>query len=485
VKNPHSKNLRAALNAIRLPAAEWIGLRQVREVTTHRYVRDGKPQVNETSDSQGIMVEVLAHGQFAYAASPRTDLESISDAATRAYEQAKRGAPWAVHPFTQAQRPAVQKDYFSPFETPVSRPSPKDVSDLLVEISEKLKISPQIIRTGAFAQTVDADVYFVSTNGSDAYQKFSTITTDFEATAQNGSVIQKRTDAGLRGKSYQGGLEYFLNTSDLWIRVARVAEQAIELAHADECPTDTTSLVIMPDQMMLQIHESIGHPLELDRILGDERNYAGWSFVGLEDFGQLQYGSPLMNVTFDPTVPNEFASYAFDDTGNSATREHLIKDGILLRGLGSLESQARGKVSGVANARASSWNRAPIDRMGNINLESGTSSMNEIIGSVEKGILMQSNRSWSIDDFRNKFQFGCEYARLIENGKLTRVVRNPNYRGVTLPFWRSLKKVGDPSTLGIFGTPYCGKGEPNQIIRVGHASPVCLFENVEVFGGGK
>jgi predicted Zn-dependent protease len=235
--------------------------------------------------------------------------------------------------------------------------------------------------------------------------------------------------------------------------------------------------------MMLQIHESIGHPLELDRILGDERNYAGWSFVKPTDFGALQYGSPLMNVTFDPTVSHEFASYAFDDNGTEAQREYLIQNGILVRGLGGIESQARSQLPGVANARASSWNRPPIDRMANLNLEPGQSSLEEIIGSVERGVLMQTNRSWSIDDFRNKFQFGCEYGKLIENGKITRTVRNPNYRGATVPFWNQLKKVGNASTLGVFGTPNCGKGEPNQMIHVGHASPVCLFENVEVFGG--
>ena len=107
----------------------------------------------------------------------------------------------------------------------------------------------------------------------------------------------------------------------------------------------------------------------------------------------------------------------------------------------------------------------------------------EIISAVEKGVYMESNRSWSIDDYRNKFQFGCEYARLVENGKLTKTVKNPNYRGISNPFWNSLKMIGNPDTFGMYGTPYCGKGEPNQTIRVGHASPVALFENVEVFGG--
>lgn len=283
-------------------------------------------------------------------------------------------------------------------------------------------------------------------------------------------------------RCYQAGMEVFDEHSVL-NRALRVGEQAIELLSAEECPTTTTTLVLAPDQMLLQIHESIGHPLEIDRILGDERNYAGSSFVKLSDFGHLVYGSPLMNVTFDPTVPGEFASYAFDDAGMPATREYLIKEGLLLRGLGSLESQARAKVPGVANFRASSWNRAPIDRMANINLEPGTAAFDDMIGSIEHGIYMESNRSWSIDDYRNKFQFGCEYAKLIENGKLTKTLKNPNYRGVTNQFWRSLCQIGDASTVEVYGSPYCGKGEPNQAIRVGHASPVCAFEDIEVFGG--
>jgi predicted Zn-dependent protease len=236
--------------------------------------------------------------------------------------------------------------------------------------------------------------------------------------------------------------------------------------------------------MMLQIHESVGHPLELDRILGDERNYAGGSFVKPSDFGTLAYGSALMNITFNPTVPGEFASYGFDDTGAPATKEYLIKDGVLRRGLGGLESQARTGVAGVSCARASSWNRPPIDRMANLNLEAGSDSVAEIIRDTEHGVYMEANRSWSIDDQRYKFQFGCEYARLIENGQLTKSLRNPNYRGTTPEFWRSLVRIGDDNSWEMYGTPYCGKGEPNQSIRVGHGSPVCAFANMEVFGGG-
>jgi predicted Zn-dependent protease len=221
----------------------------------------------------------------------------------------------------------------------------------------------------------------------------------------------------------------------------------------------------------------------LDRLLGDERNYAGTSFVTMDMFGQYRYGSPLLNVTFDPTRPDQLASYAYDDEGTPARREYIIREGILLRPLGGATSQARAGLPGVANARASDWNRPAIDRMANLNVEPGDKSLGELIASVERGIWMDTNRSWSIDDSRNKFQFGCEVGRLIENGELKGWVKNPNYRGISAVFWRSLAAVGDGSTFEVLGEPFCGKGEPNQMIHVGHASPACVFTGVDVFGG--
>ena len=263
----------------------------------------------------------------------------------------------------------------------------------------------------------------------------------------------------------------------------RTTEEAFALLAAPPCPDGTMDLLMMPGQGVLQVHESIGHPLELDRILGDERNYAGGSFVTLDMLGQYRYGSELLNVTFDPGVAGEFASYRFDDLGSPAERRHLIEDGVLVRLLGGATSQARAGVDGVANARATAWNRPPIDRMANINVEPGTSTVDELIGGVERGVLMDTNRSWSIDHMRDKFQFGCEYGRLIVDGALGDLVRNPGYRGRSRTFWRSLDGVGDRASTGLHGTAYCGKGEPNQAIRVGHAVPACRFREVEVFGG--
>lgn len=476
-----TQQLQNLLNAIDVPA-DWIGLREVDERTTVRFIRDSHPQTNARTKTHGIMVEVLADGQFGYVGTNDISKNGIQKAAEKAYQQAKLAARYAIHSFTDAARPKTIGSYNSPYKNAFNESSPGVLNDLMVKASKVLKVSDKVISTNAFAQIVESKHGFVSSNGSDISQDFLMVTFDLVATAQDGTNINTRSAGGLRGLSRQIGAELF---DEEWIlrKAKKIGEQAVELTTAEECPTGTMDLVLAPDQMMLQIHESVGHALEIDRILGDERNYAGWSFVKLDDFGKLQYGSKLMNATYDPTYTGQFASFGFDDGGLKADKEYLIKEGLLVRGLGGKESQIRSDVPGVANFRASSWNRAPVDRMGNINLEPGDSTFDEIISSVKKGVYMESNRSWSIDDYRNKFQFGCEYGKLIENGKLTKTVRNPNYRAISNPFWRSLEMIGNQDTFKMYGTPYCGKGEPSQVIRVGHASPVCLFKDVAIFGG--
>jgi predicted Zn-dependent protease len=476
------KELTTAISNFNI-SADWIGIRAVKETSRNHNVRDALPKSNGKSLTMGAMIEVMVNGSLGYAATNSLTLSSLQNAAQIAYKQAISASEHWIYPFSESQRPQVIGEYNSPFFEPLNAISPGEINDILIRICHHLKISDQIVQTTANINTTEKETWFVSSNGSEVYQKIIFIGTHFGVIAQDGAVVQQRTNHGMYANFYQGGWE-LLKSDNLWHRVEQVAEQGLELLTASECPDTCTNLVLAPDQMMLQIHESVGHPLEIDRILGDERNYAGGSFVKPEDFGKLEYGSPLMNITFDPTVEGEFASYSFDDTGAKATREYIIKDGILQRGLGSLESQTRSGLPGVACARASSWNRPPIDRMANLNLEPGDTKFDDLIADIEHGIYMESNRSWSIDDRRHKFQFGCEYAKLIENGKLTKTLKNPNYRATTPQFWHSLTKVGNDANWEMYGTPFCGKGEPNQIMFVGHGSPVCVFANIEVFGGG-
>ena len=474
-------HLTKTLEQIDLPA-DWIGIRAVKENSSWRTMRDGHPQQNQRGLSQGGMVEVLAQGQFGYSAVNQLSPEALRAAAAVAYEQAITASQWALYRFTPSVRPPVKGEYISPAALPLNALSVAEINGLLSKLCEQLKVSASIIRTSAIARTHEIESWFVSSSGAEIYQKLLLLESHLSAIAQAPGVTQSRSDNGYLAHSYQGGWEHFSGES-LPERAHKIGQQAVDLLSAPNCPTESTTLVLAPDQMMLQIHESVGHPLELDRILGDERNYAGGSFVQPQDFGQLVYGSPLMNITFDSAAPQELASYQFDDTGAITERQYLIRDGILERGLGGLESQSRLSVPGVSCARACSWNRPAIDRMANINLEPGETSFDEMIASIENGVYMESNRSWSIDDQRHKFQFGCEYARKIEDGQLTTLLKNPNYRATTPQFWRSLSQVGNGETLETYGTPYCGKGEPNQLVRVGHASPVCVFENIEVFGG--
>ncbi len=466
-----------ALSAIDVKV-DWVGLREVKENTTYRIIRDGNPQANSRDVSHGIMVEVLSEGQFGYFGCNSLAPEKIQSAAESALLQAKAAAPHSLFTFSDEARPPSKGEYQSPFKSKVEELSAGKLNEILLQAYRHLKVNDHIVSATAMGMIIETDINFVSSNGSDTRQSFLMVQSDYSATAHKRAEYQRRSD----NHCLQIGMEEF-EIDAVLARAVRVGEQALELLNAEECPTETTHLVLAPDQMMLQIHESVGHALEVDRILGDERNYAGWSFVREKDFGNLQYGSDLMNITFDPTVDGQFACYGYDDGGLKAERDFIIKDGVLLKGLGGRESQLRSGVPGVANFRSSSWNRAPIDRMANLNLEPGDSSFDEVISAVDHGVYTETNRSWSIDDYRNKFQFGCEYGKLIEKGKLTKTVKNPNYRGISNPFWNSLKMLGNQETFGVYGTPYCGKGEPNQAIRVGHASPLCLFENVEVFGG--
>ena len=476
-----SHDLKRLLEAALPDSVEWASLRRVRTATRGYRAKDGKFDSAFDSLDEGGMIEVLHQGQFGYAALASLDPAALRAAAERALLLAKAAAPRALFSFDLQVRPATISRYTSP-QKMGSALGADLLSRQAIRYTEAMQISDRIVQAQAEIDFRQIQTEIVSTSGAAISQQVQIVGCGMQAIARDGGQTQLRSMNGPGSRITQGDWES-LDLAGGEAAAGRIAEQALELLTAPECPTMRADLVLAPDQMMLQIHESVGHPLELDRMLGDERNYAGSTFVKPADIGTLRYGSDLMNITFDPTLAGEAACYGADDIGNPATREYIIKDGILLRGLGSLESQQRTGKPGVANQRAQDWFRAPIDRIANLNLEPGPDRFDAIIASIEKGVYMEANRSWSIDDYRNKFQFGCEYARLIENGQLTRTVRNPNYRGISATFWRNLFKVGDAASFEVFGTPNCGKGEPNQVITVGHASPVCAFRDVEIFGG--
>ncbi len=463
------------------PKADFVSLRYVEERVEALTVRQNILQPVVSGTDTGVMITVLDHGGLGYGATSDLSEEGLRRAAQEASAWARRTAGRCVVDFSKVAMPRPESEYDTPVRIPWSSVPLEEKIGWLRQESERLKSDPRIVDWESALFHIETETLYLTADGGRGRQRFRYLIPMLRATANAGAETQTRTLGG-RGYCRQGGLE-IIDQVGFRTAAPRISSEALELLSAPNCPTGKMDIVLAPDQMILQIHESIGHPLELDRILGDERNYAGTSFVTPGMFGTYRYGSDLLNITYDPTRPEQFASYGFDDDGVPARKEYIIRKGILERPLGSVVSQARAGLPGVANARASSWNRPPIDRMANLNLEPGTASFEEMIGAVESGVFMSTNCSWSIDDSRNKFQFGCEYGRMIEKGRLTNVVKKPNYRGISATFWRSLKMVGGPEGFELMGTPNCGKGEPNQVIRVGHASPTCLFSGVDVFGG--
>lgn len=483
-------DLKHSAAAVMPPVAFW-SLRLVETEEQVLRVRQGVLQPPSYRSTSGILVSVIDGRGMGYAATPDTTPAGLCAAAGQARDWARRvgslgltglgpthlgltpGGPVAGAPVSLAYR--------SPVESPWQRAPLAETIGLLHDAGRRLKCHARIVDWEAGLHLRATRTLLVTSAGGEIEQCFSDVTADLMALAHHGNLSERRSFGGDCGR--QGGVEVLEGLGFTSV-AGRVAEEALILAEAPPCPSGRMDLLLLPSQMILQVHESIGHPLELDRILGDERNYAGGSFVTPEMFGTYRYGSKLLDVTYDPGVPGELASFAADDEGTPAERQYLIRAGVLERPLGGAGSQIRAGLPGVACTRAEGWHRPPIDRMANLNLEPGATPFEDLVRGIERGVLMDTNRSWSIDDRRNKFQFGCELGALIRDGEVRDIVRNPGYRGVSASFWRGLAAVGDRSTWRVMGLSTCGKGEPNQTMNVGHAAPACVFRDVEVFGGG-
>jgi TldD protein len=281
------------------------------------------------------------------------------------------------------------------------------------------------------------------------------------------------------GSSAQAGWE-FVDGLGLEREAPRVGEEAAALLRADPCPSLVTTIVVDAEQMELQVHESVGHPTELDRVYGTEAAYAGTSFIKPEDLGSLRYGSEHMNVTADPTTPGGLGTFAFDDEGVPAKREPVVAEGVLRGFLTSRETAARIGSGAGGSMRADSWSRMPLVRMTNLHLEPGAGSLEDLIGGVDEGIFLQTNKSWSIDDKRLNFQFGTQIAWEIRNGVLGRMLRDATYTGQTPVFWGSLDAVAGPEEWRLHGLTNCGKGQPGQHAHVSHGTSPARFRNVQV-----
>ncbi len=364
-----------------------------------------------------------------------------------------------------------------PFTVPIS-----EKLELLNKIDKELKKDKKIINSISSMQFEKKHTWFYSTEGSNIEQKRIISGGGFSATALEGSFVQTRSyPASFGGQYKQMGYE-FIKSLNLLDHVEKTRNEAIALLNAPECPSGVMDIILHPNQMMLQIHESVGHASELDRVLGQEANFAGTSFLTTDKYKNFKYGSKIVNLVADTTLKNGIATMAYDDDGVKAKRWHIVKDGILNGYMTNRETAKRinEKESKGAN-RASSWFHLPITRITNLSLMPGDSSFEEMVKSIDYGIYMETNKSWSIDQRRLNFQFACEIGYEIKDGKFTgKIFKDPIYQGVTPEFWSNCDMISSKEDWDIWGVMNCGKGQPMQVIEMSHGSSFVKFKNIKV-----
>jgi TldD protein len=468
---------RAAVDAAVGAGASYADARAVVRRSQAVSTKNGRVESVSDLETEGIGVRVLVGGAWGFSCDRRLSADGARDAALRACEFARaaggRNAK-ALAPLAAASgsfRTPVEKD---PFAVSLA-----DKVALCVRAEEALR-HPDVKVTEAFVRAQREHKLLITSDGAEIEQELVETGGGIDALAAGDGVFQMRSYPSAHGgSSAQAGWEY-VESLGLEREAPRVAEQAAALLRADVCPSKVTTVVIDAEQMELQVHESVGHPIELDRVYGSEASYAGTSFLKADDLGSLRYGSEKMNVTADSTTPGGLGSFGFDDEGVPARREPIVVEGVLRGFLTSRETAERIGAGGGGSMRADGWNRMPLIRMTNLHLEPGEGSFEDLLADVDDGVYLETNKSWSIDDKRLNFQFGTQIAWEIKNGKLGRMLRDATYTGITPQFWGSLDGVGGPDTWHMQGLTNCGKGQPGQSAHVSHGAAPSRFRNVQV-----
>jgi TldD protein len=438
--------------------------------------RNGEVEdLTQTGDA-GVGVRALVGSSWGFFAVPELSGAAARTAGHRATEiaVASAAAPGPAADLVPAE-PAVGS-WASPCEVdPLAVPL-SEKGDLLVRATTVMSEHGADQAEGRY-QIWDTRKWLVSSEGHRIDQHIRECGGGIAATAIGDGETQRRSHPSYRGQYGTRGWE-LVTGLDLAGHAARVAEQARALLTAPACPAGETTLILGSEQLALQIHESVGHAIELDRILGWEAAFAGTSWLELARLGQLQYGSELMNITIDPTIPGALGSFGYDDEGTPAARRYAVRDGIWVGVLAGRDSAAVAGLDYAGAVRAERWSRLPMVRMTNVGLEPGPHTLAELVAATDDGIMMDFNRSWSIDDRRLNFQFGCEIGWEIKNGRRGRMLRNPTYTGIGPTFWRSMDMLSNETIP--WGTPNCGKGQPVQLGHTGHPAAPARFTNVRV-----
>ena len=481
-----------ALNALDFalrPGVSYADVRVVESRERELSTKNGKPGNVASAESQGLGIRVLAEGCWGFAATDHLSKAGIESAARLAISIARASALAKKKDVALAPEDKHEAVWVSPCRIDPFAVGVDDQLSLLLSVDHELRRNAGVTLASTSMAFQRARQVFVSSLGSLIDQTRTTSGAGFEAMSFREDEIQKRSYPNSFGGQHQLKGYELIQELALLEHAPAVAEEAVALHSAEQCPEGRFDLILDGSQLGLQVHESIGHPIELDRVLGSEANYAGMSFLTLDKLNQLRYGSPIVNAVCDARLEHGpgMGTFAFDDEGVPAQSTDIIRDGQFVGYMTSRETAAAiGQSRSNGTMRATSWARLPLIRMTNVSLMPGEQTLEEVFGGVSHAIYMETNRSWSIDDKRYNFQFGCEIGWEIRDGKRVRMLKNPTYSGITTEFWNSCEAIANHDHWVLWGVPNCGKGQPEQVIGTGHGASPARFHDVAVgaaYGG--
>lgn len=474
-----------ALNTAQVRGATRVEVRIVDDRHRALATKNGKIGSASDGESMGMGIRVIAFGAWGFASTQDLSKAGVERCAAHAVEIAKASAKVKTHEIELAPETPAVTDWSSPCAIDPFGTSIEQNLELLMKIDEELRSVQGVTLAETNMNFRRYEQWFYASDGAAIHQTRTTTGAGFAAYSFEGTEIQKRSYPNSFGGQWMNKGYELIGELKLLENARRVAEEAVALHKAEQCPQKHGTLILDSSQLGLQIHESIGHPIELDRVLGMEANFAGTSFLTLDKLHTLRYGSDLVNVVADATESHGpgLGTFAFDDEGVQAQCVPIIQHGQFTGYLSSRDTAAMiGRARSGGNMRAESWNRVPIVRMTNISILPGENEMGleDLIADTDDGIYLETNRSWSIDDKRYNFQFGCEMGWEIKNGKRTRMLKNPSYSGITTEFWNSLDAICGRKAWTLWGTPNCGKGQPQQTMGTGHGASPARFRNVRL-----
>lgn len=472
-----------ALDTAEAQGASYADVRVVRRETEVIAVKNGNVEVMTIGRDEGFGVRVLADGAWGFASSSRIEPAEVDRIAAQAVRIARASATVKKADVNLGPPLNIQATYQTPVRVDPFSISPEQKVALLLECDQQMRGVPGIVVAQGSVESLRERKLFASSEGSYIEQEIVETGCGLEATAADGSEVQNRSYPNSVGR-HMGTEGYeFVERYQLPANAERIAREAAQLLTAKPCPSKVTTLILDGTQTALQVHESCGHAVEFDRILGMEAAYAGTSFLSPDMLGHYRYGSDVVTLTADATVPGGLGTFGFDDEGVPAQRTVLVDRGTLRNFITSRETASLLGQASNGTCRADGWNRIPLIRMTNINLERGTDrryrTIADLIADTDDGILMAVNRSWSIDDRRLNFQFGTEIAWEVKHGQRGALLKNATYTGITPEFWGSCDAVCTDDWV-VWGTPNCGKGQPSQVGHVGHGAAPARFRQVRV-----